>query len=182
MVINATFNNSSTILWWSVLISGRSRSTWRTPPTCRRSLTNFITYCCIENTSPGAEFKPETLVIIGTDCILFSSTWQSLESQCELLPSLSFCPLTFEYSPLKPLSQMIQDLVGITYGRSSIKIALLVFFRSVNKHSRHSQFLLLDGQFPKIFSSEPAWLNEPKLGCEHIWMHTKKNAYFVLIR
>ena len=30
MVINATFKNSSAILWWSVLISGGNRSTWRT--------------------------------------------------------------------------------------------------------------------------------------------------------
>jgi len=32
-------------------IGGGNRSTRRKPPTCRKSLTNFITYCCIEYTS-----------------------------------------------------------------------------------------------------------------------------------
>ena len=37
---------------------------------CRKSLTNFITYCCIENTSPWTGFELTTLVVIaiGTDC------------------------------------------------------------------------------------------------------------------
>jgi len=38
MVFNATFNNISFISWWSVLLGN-----WRKPPTCRKSLTNFIT-------------------------------------------------------------------------------------------------------------------------------------------
>jgi hypothetical protein len=29
-------------------IGGGNRSTRRKPPTCRKSLTNFITYCCIK--------------------------------------------------------------------------------------------------------------------------------------
>jgi len=33
-------------------ISGGNRSTRRKPPTCHKSLTYFITQCCIENTSP----------------------------------------------------------------------------------------------------------------------------------
>ena len=33
-----------------------------------QSLTNFITYCCIDYTSPIAGFEPTTLVVIGTDC------------------------------------------------------------------------------------------------------------------
>ena len=36
MVFNATFNNISVILWQSVLVVEK-------PPTCRKSLTNFIT-------------------------------------------------------------------------------------------------------------------------------------------
>ena len=31
---------------------GGNRSTWRKPPTCRKSLTNFITQRCIEYTLP----------------------------------------------------------------------------------------------------------------------------------
>jgi hypothetical protein len=46
-------------------------------------------------------------------------------------------------SPLKPLYQMNQNLIGSILGRSSIK--LLIYFRSVNKHDRHRQFLFLNG-------------------------------------
>ena len=67
MVFNATFNNIAAIalgLWGFnatfktiyfsyisavSLIGGGNR---RKPPTCRTSLTNFITQCCIEHTSP----------------------------------------------------------------------------------------------------------------------------------
>jgi hypothetical protein len=38
---NATFNNISDILWWSVLLM---KETWRKPPTYRKSLINFIIY------------------------------------------------------------------------------------------------------------------------------------------
>ena len=40
-------------MWWSVLLGGGNLRTRRKPPTCRKSLTNFIT----------------TLVVIGTDSI-----------------------------------------------------------------------------------------------------------------
>jgi hypothetical protein len=50
-------------------IGGRNWSTRRKPPYCRKSLTNFITYCCIEHTSPWRGFELTTLVVIGTDCI-----------------------------------------------------------------------------------------------------------------
>ena len=46
MVLNATFNNYSYILAVS-FIGGGNQRTWRKPPTCCKSLTNFITYCCI---------------------------------------------------------------------------------------------------------------------------------------
>jgi len=50
VLFNATFNNISVI---SVsVIGGGNRSTQRKPPTSRKSLTNFITLCCIEYTSP----------------------------------------------------------------------------------------------------------------------------------
>jgi len=47
MVFDATFNNISIYH-----IGGWNRSTWRKPPTCHRSLWNFITWCCIEYTPP----------------------------------------------------------------------------------------------------------------------------------
>ena len=40
----------------------------RKPQTCHKSLTNFITYCGIDYTSPWTGFELVTLVEIGTDC------------------------------------------------------------------------------------------------------------------
>ena len=68
------------VIWWAInkiehmILStnipfhGGNRSTWRKPPTCRKSLLNFITQCCIECTSPWAGFELTTLVVIGTGC------------------------------------------------------------------------------------------------------------------
>jgi len=49
-------------------IGGENRSTLRKPLTCRKLLTNFIIWCCIEYTSPWTGFERTTLVVIGTDC------------------------------------------------------------------------------------------------------------------
>ena len=65
---------------------------------------------------------------------------------------------------MKSLSQMNRNLVGIIYGRSSIK--LLISSRSINKHGHHRQFLFLIGRFLKIFYSETAWPNGPKASME----------------
>jgi len=78
MVFNATFRNISVILWWSVLLSTR-----RKPQTCHKSLTNFITKCCIEYTSPWMGFELASLVVIDTDCQLpydhdHDGTWHSV--------------------------------------------------------------------------------------------------------
>ena len=54
---------------WVSFIGGRNRSTRWKPQTYRKLLTNFITLCCIEYTSPWTEFELTTLVVIGTDCI-----------------------------------------------------------------------------------------------------------------
>jgi hypothetical protein len=46
----------STIFQFIVAVSfigGGNLSTWRKPLTCHKSLTNFITQCCIEYTSPA---------------------------------------------------------------------------------------------------------------------------------
>ena len=51
LVLNATFNNITVIIIVAVcFISGGNRNTRRKSLTCRKSLTNFITYCCIEFT------------------------------------------------------------------------------------------------------------------------------------
>ena len=52
MVFNATFNNISVISWRSFFLAeATGASGEKHPPTCRKSLTSFITYC-IEYTSP----------------------------------------------------------------------------------------------------------------------------------
>jgi hypothetical protein len=51
----------SQFYWW------RNQSTQKKPPTCRKSLTNFITLCFIEYTSPLTGFGLTTLVVMGTD-------------------------------------------------------------------------------------------------------------------
>jgi len=48
--------------WW------RKPECRRKPPNCRKSLTNFITWCCIEYTSPETGFKLTTLLVICSDC------------------------------------------------------------------------------------------------------------------
>jgi len=49
-------------------IGGGNQRTRRKPPTCRKSLTNLITWCCIKYTLPWAGFELTTLVVIGTHC------------------------------------------------------------------------------------------------------------------
>ena len=65
MVFNATFNNISVISWRSVALVEYPEK----PQSCCKSLTNFLTQCCIKYTSLAwAGFELTTLVVIGTDC------------------------------------------------------------------------------------------------------------------
>jgi len=74
-VFNATFNNISVISWRSVLLveeTGYPEKTAdlsaqvtdklytrRKPPTCRKSLTKFITYCTGENHQPATNVRKQ---------------------------------------------------------------------------------------------------------------------------
>jgi hypothetical protein len=66
MVFNTTINNISAITWQSVLLLEETEVFKRKPSTCHKSLTNFITYCCIKYTSPWTGFKLTTLVLTTT--------------------------------------------------------------------------------------------------------------------
>ena len=71
MVFNTTFNNIIVISWRSALLV--DQSTQRKLQTCRKSLTNFITLCCIKYTSPWARFELPTLVVIYVSYTLLLS-------------------------------------------------------------------------------------------------------------
>jgi hypothetical protein len=50
-----------------VVVSFNCGGNRRKSPSCRKSLTNFTTWCCIEYTSPWMRLERTTLVVIHTD-------------------------------------------------------------------------------------------------------------------
>ena len=51
MIFNATFNNITVISWRPALLVEETGVPGEKKPTYHKSLTNFITQCCIEHTS-----------------------------------------------------------------------------------------------------------------------------------
>jgi hypothetical protein len=72
-------------------LGGWNRKTWRKSPTCRKSLTNFITWCCIEYTSPGVGFELTTLVsqyhvpLVQRPTLLYRVQYLSIQLFCKLV-------------------------------------------------------------------------------------------------
>ena len=81
MVFSAPYSNN--YFGSQCFICGVNRSTRRKPPTCRKSLTIFITLRCIENTSPRSRFELTTSVVIFPDCTgSYKSSYQKNDDSC----------------------------------------------------------------------------------------------------
>ena len=86
-----------------VVETGCSR---RKPPTCRKSLKNFIAKCCIEYTSLWAGFELTTTVMISIDCTgSCKSNYHTITTTTapSVLCSVDYC-LCFFFWPLYCLS------------------------------------------------------------------------------
>jgi hypothetical protein len=93
MVFNATFNNISDISWLSVLLV-ENWSTRRKPPTCRKSLTNFITMLVVIGTDYTGSCKSNYHTITTTTAIrLAFRIWTILCSSITLSENIKFINL-----------------------------------------------------------------------------------------
>ena len=128
-------------------IGRRNRSTRKKPPICRKSMTNFITYCTIDHTSPWVEFEFTPLVVIGTDYT--GSFRKRLYTPTEYI-----CPVSI------PWSSLCEHQVDIFVSAFSVA-ATNIFERSI-KHQPIPLFCFYFTSYPPSFRfslySSTLWL------------------------
>jgi hypothetical protein len=90
MVFNVTFQQYFSYIVAVSFIVGGNWSTWRESLTSHKSLTNFITICCIEYTSPWTGFELTTLVVIGTDCIGSCNKYHTITTTTTTASTIQF--------------------------------------------------------------------------------------------
>ena len=117
-------------------IGGWNRSTRRKPPIWRKSLTNFITYCCIKYTSQSAGLEFITLMVLCTDYIgSCKSNYHTITKR------LSFAIIMEEYKHDN------LDLLAIMYADITLPNVLLNIYTK-NK-VKHPMFFLNDKWYNK---------------------------------
>jgi hypothetical protein len=115
--------------------------------TCHKSLTNFITYCCIEYISPLAGFELTTLMVIGIDqrIVAYSMGTNLLYS------SSSRLILTFEWGRLD------------TGWPSNLFLTVQTLIHHMGENAQktlHGLMIIKDFlNYPLICSCRPAWLD-----------------------
>jgi hypothetical protein len=101
------YSNTFLIKMYVSFICRGNRSTRRKPLTCHKSLTNFITYCCIEYTSPWVGFELTTSVVIGTDYIgSYKSNYHMITT------TINFCGL-------------FDELMRVMFGKNFHKLMMI---------------------------------------------------------
>jgi hypothetical protein len=103
---SATFNNISIsggqYSWWRKpsILGGGNRSTRRKSPTYRKSLTNFITYCCITRVGKRCPVKECQRSLLNMCCSSLKLHFKlSLTDKKRDIPRTHLRPLVFSIRP-----------------------------------------------------------------------------------